>query len=264
MPTVSIIVPAYNEERRLPPSLARIRAFLDVQCHITSEVIVVDDGSSDQTASIVRQAMDGWPSLRLVAGSHAGKGGAVRAGIWAAHGQFVAIADADLAMPIHEFVKFNSVVFADHELAIASRAVPGARIFNESRKRHLMGRVFNALVQVLLLPGIKDTQCGFKVIRRDVALEICRHQTIMGWGFDVEWLVIARKHGFRIREVPATIHYEHEGSRVNPVSDSLRIAWELLRIKRNAVRGLYEPEPSAPDEVISVQPSEQTLAPVTR
>lgn len=249
-PAVTILIPAYNEERRLAASLAEVRRFCMEQ-HITSEVIVVDDGSSDHTADVVLAEAQSWDALRLVSGPHAGKGGAIRAGVLEARGHFVAIADADLSMPIDEFTRFNTDVFAHCDIAIGSREAPGARRYNESFHRHLMGRVFNTLVRVLVLPDIKDTQCGFKVLPRSVALELCRLQTIDGWGFDVEWMVIARHHGYRIREVPINWYHDGAGSRISPLRDSLRMARELWRIRSNLISGAYDGVPAATTSPIS-------------
>ncbi len=243
-PVVSILIPAYNEERRLPKTLASVKSFVERQ-RVPIEVIVVNDGSTDRTARLVRAGMEIWPALRLVDAPHRGKGGAVRAGVLAARGQFVAIADADLSMPVEQFTRFNAQVFARCDVAIGSREAPGSRRFNEQVYRHLMGRFFNLLVQMLLLSGIKDTQCGFKVLRRSVALELCRSQTIDGWAFDVEWLVIARLRGYAIEEIPIDWYHEARSSQIHPLRDSINMTRELLKIRRNARKGLYDAVPDA-------------------
>jgi glycosyltransferase involved in cell wall biosynthesis len=247
-PTVSLILPAFNEEQRLPKTLASVKRFVEQQ-RIAIEVMVVNDGSTDQTAKLVRAAMERWPVLRLVDAPHRGKGGAVRAGVLAARGQFVAIADADLSMPIEQFSRFNAQVFSRCDVAIGSREAPGSHRYHEPFYRHLMGRFFNLLVQMLLFSGIKDTQCGFKVLRRSVALELCRAQTIDGWAFDVEWLVIARLHGYAVEEVPIDWYHEARSSQIHPVRDSLAMTRELLKIRQHARGGQYDaiahPEASA-------------------
>jgi dolichyl-phosphate beta-glucosyltransferase len=236
---LSVVIPAYNEAQRLPESLASVRAYLDGKPYRT-EVIVVDDGSTDDTAEIVKTLTKRWPALRLVQGPHRGKGGAVRAGVLAAEGDYVALADADLSMPIEEFDRFVPELIGPYDVAIGSREAPGAVRYNEPAYRHLMGRVFNGLVRRLLLPGLQDTQCGFKCLRREVAVELCQAQTISGFGFDVELLSVARHRGYTIREVPVSWYYV-AGSRVSPIRDTVRMAREVLRVRANLRRGHYGP-----------------------
>lgn len=236
-PMLSIVVPAFNEALRLPPSLQALQAYLET-LDAPAEVLVVDDGSSDDTAAVVHAWARTWPSVRLIAQPHRGKGAAVRAGMLEARGDYVALADADFAMPAAEFARFMPALREGCDLAIGSREVPGAQRFDEPAYRHLMGRVFNRLVQLLLLPGIEDTQCGFKLFRREAAADLCQQQTIDGWGFDVELLVIARLRGYRIREIPIPWHCI-PGSRVRPVRDTIAMVAELLRIRANARRGRY-------------------------
>jgi dolichyl-phosphate beta-glucosyltransferase len=243
-PVLSIVIPAFNEERRLPKTLAEVRRFVERQ-PLALEVLVINDGSTDGTARVVQAEMQAWPALHLVDAPHRGKGGAVRVGVLAARGQFVAIADADLSMPIEQFSRFHAQVFSRCDVAIGSREAPGSRRFNEPVYRHLMGRFFNVLVQMLLLPGIKDTQCGFKVIRRAVALELCQNQTIDGWAFDVEWLVIARLRGYKIEEVPIDWYHEARSSQIHPLRDSITMTRELLKIRRNVRKGRYAAIPDA-------------------
>lgn len=234
---LSLVIPAFNEAARLPLSLDRLHAYLTQLSH-PSEVIIVNDGSTDDTAAVVRERIRDWPALRLIDGPHQGKGGAVRAGVLAATGDYVAFADADFAMPAAELGRFGPAIGTGCDIAIGSREVPGAQRFGEPAHRHLMGRVFNQLVQMLLLPGIEDTQCGFKVFRRDVGVDLCQHQTIEGWGFDVELLVIARLRGYRICEVPIPWHFI-PGSRIHPVRDTANMVRDVLRVRANARRGVY-------------------------
>jgi dolichyl-phosphate beta-glucosyltransferase len=236
-PYLSVIIPAYNEETRLPASLAQLKEFLSHEPW-PSEVVVVDDGSADRTAKIVREWMRDWPDLHLVEGPHRGKGGAVQAGILAATGQYVALADADFAMPVAEFRRFFPALDEGCAIVIGSREAAGAKRFYEPKYRHIMGRVFNGLVRVLLLQGIKDTQCGFKVLRRDAATLLCQQQTLNGWGFDVELLVIARLCGYRVAEVGIPWYYM-PGSRVNPVRDTVTMFTDILHIRRNLRKHVY-------------------------
>jgi dolichyl-phosphate beta-glucosyltransferase len=168
----------------------------------------------------------------------------VKAGILAATGTCVALADADFSMPPEEFDRFGIARLGANEIAIGSREAPGARRYAEPAYRHIMGRAFNRLVQLLLLPGIQDTQCGFKCLRRAAAVDLCRQQTIAGWGFDVELLYIARRHGYAIREVPIAWHYVR-GSRINPVRDTVTMVRDVLAIRRNSRRGRYDGDPRA-------------------
>lgn len=236
---LSIIIPAYNEGRRLPESLRQLRAWLETQPYST-EALVVDDGSSDDTADAVRAAMKDWPTLTLLSAAHAGKGAAVREGALAARGEWVAFADADFSMPVSELERLRAVAGDTGGVAIASREAPGARRYDEPWYRHVMGRVFNRLVQVLLLPGIQDTQCGFKCMPREIAVTLCNQQTITGWGFDVELLAIARRHNFAIREVPIPWYYM-ANSRVRLARDTFTMLREVFAIRANLRNGRYDP-----------------------
>jgi dolichyl-phosphate beta-glucosyltransferase len=239
-PLVSIIVPAYNEEQRLPPMLERINAFLGQQS-FTVELLIVENGSMDRTTEIALEYAARFPYIRVLH-SAKGKGAAVREGVLAAGGQYLYIADTDLAVPIEELVKFIPPQLKQFEVAIASREAPGARRVNEPFYRHLMGRVYNLVAQILVVPGIKDTQCGFKCFSRDAARKIFAVQVMGGWGFDVEVLHIARRRGYRIVEVPV-IWYYGEGSRISPLKDSLRMLGELWRVRQNGRRGVYDAMP---------------------
>jgi glycosyltransferase involved in cell wall biosynthesis len=238
-PKLSVVIPAYNEAHRLPESLRQLHAWLNDQPY-SSEVIVVDDGSTDGTANVVRAAMVDWPTLSLQTASHAGKGAAVRDGARAARGEFVAFADADFSMPVHELERLRAVAEEIAGIAIASREASGARRYGEPWYRHAMGRVFNRIVQILVLPGIQDTQCGFKCMPHEIALTLCKQQTIPGWGFDVELLAIARRHGFAIRETPIPWYYM-ANSRVRLGRDTFNMLREALTIRTKMLKGEYDP-----------------------
>jgi len=171
-----------------------------------------------------------------------GKGAAVQLGMLDGQGEYLFICDADFSMPVEEINKFMPPNSAPYDVAIASREAPGARRIGEPQYRHLMGRVFNFIVRVLAIPKIQDTQCGFKVFRREVARDVFALQTIDGWGFDVEVLFIALKHGYRLREIPITWYYRPQ-SRINPVSDSINMVLEVLKVRRNSWRGKYDRKP---------------------
>ncbi len=236
-PQLSIVIPAYNEARRLPESFARLNDYLQRQPYFT-EVIVVDDGSEDSTATVVRAWMGRWNALRLVRIPHTGKGAAVRAGALAAQGEWVFLADADFSMPVQELARFSPGGDNDSDLLIGSREAPGSQRIGEPFYRHLMGRAFNRVVQWSLVPGIRDTQCGFKRLRREVALDLFFHQTITGWAFDVEMLYMARLRGYSIREIPISWYYK-SGSKVRPLVDTFAMARDLLTIRRNARTASY-------------------------
>lgn len=237
-PELSIIIPAYNEARRLPESIARLQSYLEKQPFL-SEVIIVDDGSDDSTAAVTRSWMGRWHALRLITAEHQGKGAAVRAGALAAQGAWLYLADADFSVPIEEIARFLAGPAAREDLRIGSREAPGAQRFGEPYFRHVMGRVFNRVVRMLVVPGIADTQCGFKLIRREVALDLFLHQTIPGWGFDVELLYIARARGYSVREIPVPWYYR-SGSKVKPGRDTLGMLRDLFAIRRNAAHGKYQ------------------------
>jgi glycosyltransferase involved in cell wall biosynthesis len=211
------------------------------------EVLVADDGSADATAEVVRARVALWPAVRLVSLPHRGKGHAVRAGVLASRGVYVFLCDADLSMPIDELGKFLPDGMREVEIAIASREGPGARRFGEPYARHLMGRVFNAAVRLLVLPDVQDSQCGFKCLRGQAGRALAAAQTLDGWGFDVEWLAVARSWGYRVAEVPI-LWYCSPSSRVRPLRDSWAMLGDVLRVRRNLRRGRYPKAPVPPAE----------------
>lgn len=236
-PFLSIVIPAYNEAGRLPASLEQLADYLAAQPY-TSEVLVVDDGSTDNTAAVAEGFAAQFRSLRVLREPHRGKGGTVKAGMLAASGDHVLFADADFSMPVGDLAKFVPVLHAGYDVAIASREGPGARRFNEPGYRHLMGRVYNLIVRLFAIGGLQDTQCGFKCFRREVAQKVFRLQTMNGWGFDVEVLYIARKHGYRISEVPIDWYYG-ASSKVSPVRDTMRMFREVFEVRWNDLCGRY-------------------------
>ncbi len=242
-PHLSIVIPAHNEERRLPASLARVQAFLQSQPY-DSEVIVVDSGSRDGTAQLVRALAERQPSLRLLHEDRPGKGLAVRRGMLEAEGSFRFICDADLSMPIEEVPRFLPPALPEADVAIASREAPGARRYGEPVVRHWIGRAFNLVVRGLAIPGFGDTQCGFKCFRADPARDLFSVQRLDGWTFDVEVLYVALRRGYRVVEVPIPWYYE-PGSRVRIARDSMSMFIDLFRIRRNWRQGLYAPRASA-------------------
>ena len=240
-PFLSIVIPAHNEESRLPGTLEQLFEFLERQA-FPYEVIVVENGSSDRTYEIARAFAEGHAAFRVIQNDQRGKGLAIRRGMREARGEYLFFCDADLSMPVAEIGKFLPPQLDSMDIAIASREAPGSVRYEEPYYRHLTGRVFNTLIRLLVLPGLQDTQCGFKCIRDEVAADIYPYQTLTGWAFDVELLYIARRRGYRIVEIP--IHwYFNADSKISVVRDSLRMFLDLLKIRRNARRGLYDPTP---------------------
>lgn len=238
---LSIVIPAHNEESRLPGSLNQVFAFLHKQ-PFPSEVIVVENGSSDSTFEVAQAFTNEHANLRVVQNNIRGKGRAIQRGVQEAKGEYIFMCDADLSMPIEEISKFLPPQLQNIDIAIGSREAPGSVRYNEPTYRHFTGRVFNTLIRWLVLPGLQDTQCGFKCIRANVARDIFPYQTLMGWAFDVELLFIARRHGYRIVEIPIDWYFNAD-SKISVVRDSLRMFLDLLSIRRNALRGSYDPKP---------------------
>jgi len=240
--SVSIVIPAYNEQGDVADALERILEFAAASPGI-GEIIVVDDGSTDDTAAIVeatrQRLMDSPVALRLVRHPrNLGKGVAVRNGILAATGDLVLFTDADLSAPITEAPRLlDPVRRGECDIAIGSRALDRRLIgVRQGFFRESAGRIFNVLVRVLTRLPIRDTQCGFKVFRRQPALPVFQAQRIGGFAFDVEVLYLAQRRGLRIREVPVRWnHVSH--TKVHLVRDSLRMFLDVLRIRWRALRG---------------------------
>lgn len=243
-PLLSIIIPARNEEMRLPDTLEKIHAYLNRQTY-QAEIIVVENGSTDRTLPIAQDYAARLPHVSALHSSP-GKGEAVKKGMLAAQGDYRFICDADLSMPIDEVSRFLPPNAPDAEICIGSREAPGSVRYNEPSYRHFTGRGFNTLVRWLLLPGLQDTQCGFKCFRGAVAEQIFPLQTISGWTFDVEVLYIAHLHGWRIVEVPINWYY-NPGSKIRVLQDSWGMFSDLIKIRRNARRGLYRHAPPSTD-----------------
>jgi dolichyl-phosphate beta-glucosyltransferase len=235
-PRLSVVIPAYNEAKRLPLTLTRIRAFLDARGE-DYEIVVADDGSRDDTARCARES--GGPHLVLLSGGpNRGKGHAVRRGMLAARGALRLMSDADLSTPIEELGLLEARLREGRDVVIASRAAAGARI--EVRQpffREAAGRLFNALVRLLLVPGIADTQCGFKLFTAAAATASFEPAQLDGFSFDVEALFIARRRGLRIAEVPVRWRND-EATHVSAWRGATAFL-DLFRIRLNAWRGRY-------------------------
>lgn len=230
---LSLVIPAYNEEKRIGSTLARIYAYLQ-QKGISYEVIVVDDGSVDSTASVARQSdLARAGKLKVVHNpTRRGKGYSVKAGILNTDGDFVLFSDADLSTPIEELESFLPLAQSGYDMVIGSRSLKGARIIvHQPFYREYMGKAFNWLVQAFVLRGFIDTQCGFKLFKGDVARQLAALQLLDGFAFDVELIYLAKRRGYTVKEIPVT-WVNSAASKVNPVFDSLKMIVELLRIKR--------------------------------
>ncbi len=201
VPDISVVVPALNEEQGMESFLTRVATYLDSR-RVSWEIVVVDDGSTDGTRSLVEHRMLGDTRIRLLTQSHRGKGAAIRNGMAAAQGRWRVMADADLSVAPDDWGALLEVaILGSADVIVASREAPGSRRIGEPMTRHLIGRVFNILVRRLAVPGIDDTQCGFKVFSAAAADALFPHLTIDGFAFDVELLFLSSRAGFRVREV---------------------------------------------------------------
>ncbi len=243
LPTVSIVIPAFNEGERLAPTLERVLSF--VQQHAwKAEIVVVDDGSRDQTADIARAyARTSAGIVRLLQNpGNRGKGYSVRNGMLHATGEILLFTDADLSSPIEEASKLIQAIEADADIAIGSRwARSELQTQRQSLARQFLGRVFNGLLRVLLRLDFKDTQCGFKAFRRTAAEAVFPLQLIEGWGFDPEILFLAQRMGFKVTEVP--VRWGHDDrTRINPLVDGAHMLAEMMRIRWYSLTGRYSGE----------------------
>ncbi len=230
-PQLSIVIPCYNEEQRLPRTIARIERYL-VDKGVSYELILVDDGSSDGTRKIMDEAAERNRSVRLEALPHnRGKGRALAEGVAAARGAEILVTDADLSPPIEELDKLRAELSRGAGVAIGSRALRGSRVeVSQPIYRVLMGKAFNILVQAVLLPGIWDTQCGFKLFRADVAHDAFAALTTDGFGYDPEVLYRAKKRGVKIAEVPV-VWRNSAPTKVSPIKSSVDMFRHVMRIR---------------------------------
>jgi dolichyl-phosphate beta-glucosyltransferase len=239
--SLSLIIPAYNEEKRLPGTLDKVFAYLAASSWASPEVIVVDDGSRDGTAALVEKASAKWPSLRLVRNpGNRGKGYAVRHGMQQARNEWLLVTDADLSSPIEELDKLWAAAERSNSAgAIGSRALDRTLVgVHQSTLREFAGRTFNFVMRVVTGLPFRDTQCGFKLFRREVAACVAARQVSDGFGFDVEILYIARKHGFSIVEVP--VRWDNaEGTKVS-IWNGLAAFADPLGVRWNDLKGLYK------------------------
>ncbi len=240
-PRLSVIIPAYNEAERLPGYLSEVRGGLE-QMDIDAEILVVDDGSQDDTAMYVESITQQDPRVRLLVQPHnQGKGRAVQRGMLEARGHYLLFTDADGATPFREVQQLLAAADAGHEIAIGSRRTRSADATRErTGVRALMGQMFYSFVNFFAVPGINDTQCGFKLFRRDCAQAVFANLNEAGWAFDVEVLYRAQLTGYGIAEVAVDWH-EVDGSKVSPVRDAVRMFIAVFRIRRNNAGFLRQP-----------------------
>jgi dolichyl-phosphate beta-glucosyltransferase len=236
-PKLSIIIPAYNEECRLPDTLKKITEWIQTTTFVV-EVLIVENGSQDRTTEIAESYARRFENI-VVLHSSKGKGVAVREGMLHGKGEYLFICDADLSMPIAEIEKFLPPCSAGYHIVIGNREAPGARRYNEPFHRHLIGRVFNAIVRALVVPGLDDTQCGFKLFQRAAARDVFMRQTISGWTFDVEVIYLALRYGYRIAEVPINWYFNPD-SRISILQDTWQMFCDLVRIRLNGWLCVYD------------------------
>lgn len=234
---LSLILPAYNEEKRLDECMKKVAGYLASR-NDPIEVILVENGSSDRTYEMACGYAERYPWLKVLQEKKPGKGNAVRRGMLEARGKYRMFADVDFSMPISEVDHFIPPTLSGYHVAIGSREVKGAVRYNEPPRRHFTGRVFNLIVRILAVPGIHDTQCGFKCFSAEAAEKLFRLQRIDGWAFDAEVLFIAQHLGYQIIEVPVQWYYDGN-SKINVIRDSFKMFRELLQIRKNYRAGLY-------------------------
>ena len=251
-PFLSLIIPAWNEQDRLPDTLQTAVDYFRKQ-EYSAEIIVVDDGSTNRTVQVVQSFIaehTAPPTIQLIENDHRGKGYAVRTGMLAGRAKYVLFTDADLSTPIHEVGKMIGALEAGYDIAIGTREGIGAQRVNEPPLRHLIGRVFNLIVKMLSGLDFKDTQTGFKGFRREVAQDIFQRVHLHGadakpvqgraiTAFDVEVLYLAQRSGYRVEEIPVKWKCYRKG-KLRPLSDSLHMLSDVIRIRRMASRGVYD------------------------
>jgi dolichyl-phosphate beta-glucosyltransferase len=239
-PALSIIIPAFNEERRIPNTLEKICNYFESKDH-RYEILVVDDGSTDDTATCVDQYVRKCDRIKLVRNAtNRGKGYSVKNGFVRATGDYLLFSDADLSTPIEEIEKLTSYLQRGYDIAIGSRGLKDSDIqLHQPLYREMMGKTFNIFVRLLSIRDFRDTQCGFKCFTKEAAIAVCKRQRLQGFCFDVEMLYIAKKLGYRIKEVPVTWRNSPE-TKVRALRHSANMFLDLLRIRTNAIKRKYD------------------------
>ncbi len=237
---LSLILPAYNEEARLPECMKKVAGFVAAQ-DFPMEVLIIENGSKDRTWDLAEAFAGEYPWLRAFREEKSGKGRAVRRGMLEARGKYRFFADVDFSMPIEEISNFLPPVLSGYDIAIGSREAKGAVRYNEPAFRHFTGRVFNWVVRTLAVHGVQDTQCGFKSFSAEAAEKLFSMQLIDGWAFDAEVLFLAQHFDYQIVEVPVRWYYD-DHSKINVFKDSWNMIRELLQIRKNYDSGKYSTE----------------------
>jgi len=234
------VLPAYNESERIASTIEKVLAHAN-QHDWSAEIIVVNDGSKDDTAQIVREYASQDPMLRLIENpGNRGKGFSVKNGMLHANGEILLFSDADLSSPIAEADKLFAAIRQGADVAIGSRWLKTElQIQRQPFYRQIFGRVFNLALRVVLGLKFKDTQCGFKAFRRSAAMQLFPSQQIERWGFDPELLYLAKRYGIHVAEVPVAWSHR-EGTRINPLRDGIRMLGEMFVIRWNALTGKYD------------------------
>ena len=228
-PFLSIVIPAYNEQLRISQTLIAVTSYLRTKPY-SWDVIVANDGSTDNTAELVADVASNQPNVRLLNLTHGGKGWAVKHGMLESTGKYRFLLDADLSMPVEQIDRFFPYFDEGYDIVIGSREVSGSRRFREPARRRIQGRVFNSLVRLFTINGIADTQCGFKCFTGKAAEQLFSMQESTGFIFGVEILFLARKFGIRIKEIPIDWYYQ-DGSKVRPIIDSLLMFKDMLLVR---------------------------------
>ncbi len=229
---LSIVIPAYNEAKRIGETLQKIRVFCESR-NIDTEIVIVDDGSCDETVSVTQKGLAGFRGrVRILENErNRGKGYSVRRGMLEASGDYILFSDADLSTPIEECISLTEAITGGCDVAIGSRDLPNSRVeIRQNLIRELMGKVFNRIARCVAFRGIQDSQCGFKCFKHDVAKKLFSMQKLDGFSFDAEIIYLAQKLGFEIREIPVTWR-NSTASKVRIGIDPLKMFLDLLRIR---------------------------------
>ena len=235
---ISLVIPAYNEAKDIASTLERVLEYFS-QKDYAFEIIVVDDGSTDNTREIIKNLSDKISEIRLIGGDvNKGKGFSVKQGMLKANGTYILFCDADLSTPIEELDKIMPFFAQGYDVVIGSRALKGADLLKQPFIRHGMGKIFNILTRLLGLTRLKDTQCGFKCFRRNAAYDIFNMQRHDGFCFDVEILYLTGLLGYRVKDVPVK-WFNRKDSRVKIIRDPLKMLFGLFNIKAHILTGTY-------------------------
>ncbi|MGI9104557.1 MAG: dolichyl-phosphate beta-glucosyltransferase [Terriglobales bacterium] len=261
----SIVIPAYNEERRIAATIEHILKQI-AERNVRAEIIVVDDGSSDRTASVVLWYRRKTYKVKLLRVEHQGKGSAVRHGVNAAHGEIIFLCDADMHEAFEEAEKLEAALLLGADIAIGSRWVGEVKsVDTQPLYRRVCGRIFNFMTHTILGLNYRDTQCGLKAFTRDAARELFAYQTIDGWGFDPELLFVARRLGYKVAEVGITLQHDYSSSKFRPLHDGFITFKELFQILWRDMMGAYPrpaPETAAVQVAKAAGVGEQVLSPL--